>query len=97
MRLSNGQSIQTRITKVTSVSIKAIFTLRITTDFNSLVDKGKLIMYWCWGYALVRIERNVVKFCSAFTHLNCDSVGSSPGDLVGVTSRQLVPPRRFSM
>ena len=42
------------------MSIKAIFTLRITTDFNSLVDKGNIIMYRCRGYALVRIERNVV-------------------------------------
>ena len=74
-----------------------MFALRIKADFNNLVDKGTIIMYWCRDYALVRVERNVVMFCSAFTHLNSDSVGSSPGNLVGVTSRQLMPPRRFSM
>ena len=32
---------------MTTVSIKAMFTLRIKTDFKNLVDKGTIITYWC--------------------------------------------------
>ena len=51
------------------------FNLRFKIDFKHLVDKDTINKYLCQDNALVRVEGNVVKFCSGFTHLKCHSVG----------------------